>query len=93
MPMPPEPAFILGLTFGVSNLLLVQAFARRKVRQALTAASPALQQEAMLRREEDERRMIEVDALRQRLAVLERITIDPAVRTAREIEQLRIQPN
>jgi hypothetical protein len=37
--------------------------------------------------------MLELDALRQRLAVLERITIDPAVRTAREIEQLRIETN
>lgn len=91
--MPPEPAFIMGLLTGSGGLLTIQAFARRKVRQALIAADPALHREATLRREEDERRMIEVDALRQRLAVLERITIDPAVRTAREIEQLRIETN
>jgi len=32
---------------------------------------------------------VEVDRLRQRLAVLERITIDPSHRTAREIDALR----
>lgn len=86
--MPPEAAFTLGLMTGSGGLLLIQAFARRKVRQALTAWQPRTV-EADLRREEEERRMIEVDGLRQRLAVLERIAIDPAVRTAREIEQLR----
>lgn len=87
--MPPEPAFVMGLLSGSGGLLLVQAFARRKVRQALSAATPAALQEITLRREEDDRRMTELDAMRQRLAVLERITIEPAVRTAREIEALR----
>lgn len=81
--MPPEQAFTIGLILGVAGLLLIQAFTRRKVRQALSAANPAIHREATLRGEEDDRRMIEVDSLRQRLAVLERITIDPAVRTAR----------
>ena len=35
----------------------------------------------------------EVRALKERLQVLERITTDPAERTAREIEALRLQPN
>ena len=56
--MPPEPAFIMGLLTGSCGLLTIQAFARRKVRQALIAADPALHREATLRREEDERRMI-----------------------------------
>lgn len=89
--MPPEAAFILGLMLGTAATLLIQAFGRRKVRQALAAADPDFARKASLRDEEDERRLVELDAMRQRLAVLERITIDPAVRTAREIEQLRIQ--
>lgn len=87
--MPPEAAFFLGLMLGVTGLLLIQAFARRKVRQALAAASPAITHNLSLRREEDDQHRLEIDSLRQRLAVLERITIDPAVRTAREIEALR----
>jgi len=87
--MPPEPAFLLGLIVGVAAILFTQAFARRKVRQALAAANPDIVLHGTLRREEDERRIAEVDAMRQRLAVLERITIDPAVRTAREIDALR----
>lgn len=86
--MPPEAAFIIGLMLGTAATLLIQAFGRRKVRQALAAANPDFAHEAGVR---DGGRLVELDALRQRLAVLERITIDPAVRTAREIEQLRIQ--
>lgn len=88
--MPPEVAFTFGLILGVGGLLLIQAFVRRKVRQALAAnGQPAIALNNSLRRDDDQQRAIEVDALRQRLAVLERITIDPAVRTAREIEALR----
>lgn len=91
--MPPVPAFIFGLILGVGGLLLIQAFTRRKVRQALAAASPEIMFKGTLSREEDDRRTAEIDGMRQRLAVLERITIDPAVRTAREIEQLRLDAN
>lgn len=88
--MPPEVAFTFGLILGVGGLALIQAFIRRKVRQALAAnGQPPIALNTSLRRDEDAQRAIEVDALRQRLAVLERITIDPAVRTAREIEALR----
>lgn len=87
--MPPEAAFTLGLMLGVAGLLLIQAFTRRKVRQALAAANPAIAHNRSLWREEDDQHRLEIDTLRQRLAVLERITIDPAVRTAREIEALR----
>lgn len=87
--MPPEAAFIMGLMLGVAGLLLIQAFTRRKVRQALAAANPEIAINASLRRDEEQQRALELDGLRQRLAVLERITIEPAVRTAREIEALR----
>ena len=91
--MPSVPAFFFGLILGVTGILAIQAFARSKVRQALSAADPDIARNKTLQREEYDRRMLELDALRQRFAVLERITIDPAVRTAREIEQLRIETN
>ena len=87
--MPPEPAFVMGLILGVAGLLLIQAFTRRKVRQALAAANPQIAHNLTLRPDRDDQHRLEIDTLRQRLAVLERITIDPAVRTAREIEALR----
>lgn len=87
--MPPEAAFTIGLMLGVTGLLLIQAFARRKVRQALRVVDPDVVLQGTIRREEDERRIAEVDAMRQRLTVLERIAIEPAMRTAREIDALR----
>lgn len=87
--MPPEVAFMFGLMLGTGGLLLIQAFTRRKIRQALAAANPAIAHNASLRRDDEAQRALELDGLRQRLAVLERITIEPAVRTAREIEALR----
>lgn len=89
--MPPEAAFTFGLILGVAGLLLIQAFTRRKIRQALSAVAPDMARTATVRHEEENRRTIELDRLRERLIVLERIAIDPAVRTSREIERLRIE--
>ena len=91
--MPPEVGFILGTMFGTFATLLIQAFGRRKARIAVKAANLDSQRSIKLLDSENERRTGQIDRLQERLQVLERITTDPAERTAREIEALRLQPN
>lgn len=87
--MPPEPAFIFGLIFGVIATLLVQAFGRRKARQAIASFDQQSRRDLTLLGSENARQTGQIDRLQERIAVLERITTDPAARTAREIDALR----
>ncbi|BCA61809.1 hypothetical protein HMP09_1043 [Sphingomonas sp. HMP9] len=91
--MPPEVGFILGTMFGVVATLLIQAFGRRKARIAVKAANKDAERSIALLDSENARRTGQIDRLQERIQVLERITTDPAERTAREIEALRLQPN
>lgn len=91
--MPPEVAFTFGLMFGTIALLLIQAFGRRKARIAVKAANLDAERSIKLLDSENERRTGQIDRLQERIQILERITTDPAERTAREIEALRLQPN
>ncbi len=91
--MPPEVGFILGLMLGTVATLLIQAFGRRKARLAVKAANLDAQRSIAPLDSENERRTGQIDRLQERIQVLERITTDPAERTAREIEALRLQPN
>ncbi len=84
---------MFGLIFGTIATLLIQAFGRRKARLAVKAANLDAQRSIALLDSENERRTGQIDRLQERIQVLERITTDPAERTAREIEALRLQPN
>ncbi len=84
---------MFGLMFGTIATLLIQAFGRRKARLAVKAANLDAQRSIALLDSENERRTGQIDRLQERIQVLERITTDPAERTAREIEALRLQPN
>jgi hypothetical protein len=86
---PPEPIFIMGLIVGVIGLLLIQAFGRRKARQAVAAINQDAQRNITLLVNENERQTGQIDRLQDRIAVLERIAVEPAIRTARAIEELR----
>ena len=91
--MPPEVGFILGLMLGTLATLMIQAFGRRKARIAVMAANKDAERSIALLDSENARRTGQIDRLQERIQVLERITTDPAERTAREIEALRLQPN
>lgn len=91
--MPPEVGFILGTMFGAFATLMIQAFGRRKARIAVKAANLDAERSIKLLDSENERRTGQIDRLQERIQTLERITTDPAERTAREIEALRLQPN
>jgi uncharacterized membrane protein len=82
--MEPEPAFIMGMMFGALLLWFAQSLlrSRRDRRQAART-------EASVRGLDEKKRLREIEALHERLAVLERIATDPAARTAAEIERLR----
>jgi hypothetical protein len=91
--MPPEVGFILGLMLGTVATLLIQAFGRRKARIAVKAANLDAERSIALLDSENARRTGQIDRLQERIQVLERITTDPAERTAREIEALRLHAN
>lgn len=80
--MPPELAFL----FGFATAFALMFIYRRGLSRGRKETSLATQNEAPAQGTEHH---FEVDQLRQRLAVLERITIDPSHRTAREIDALR----
>ncbi|GGE77766.1 hypothetical protein [Sphingomonas prati] len=88
-PMPPEAAFFLGLILGVIATLLIQAYGRRKAKVAQTSSAIDTQRAVELLSQENERQADRTLRLQERLAVLERIAVDPATHTAREIEALR----
>ena len=76
----------------LSSAWVIVTFARR--RRDACESDPAQPNVADARdnarlAHENERLRLTIDRLEDRLAVLERIATDPAVRTAREIERLR----
>ncbi len=87
--MPPEVAFIFGLILGTGGLLLIQAYGRRKVRQAIAAPDLDARRNIQLLDSESERHAGMIDRLQERIATIERIATDPAERTSREIDALR----
>ena len=80
---------ILGMTIGTVMTLLIQLYGRRKARQAVRTVDHDAQRNITLLSSENERQTGQIDRLQERLAVLERLAVDPAHRTAREIEALR----
>jgi hypothetical protein len=85
-----EPEHFFFMAVGAAITLAIQWYARRKVKQAMTAPDLVARRGVELLDNENERRTQQIDRLQERLQVLERITTDPAARTAREIEALRI---
>ena len=73
--------FVLGLATMWVAMRLLRAWSARRERRRVTHTE-AVPVDA-------QRRADEIQALHERLAVLERIATDPAERTAREIESLR----
>ncbi len=80
---------LLGMVMGSVITVLIQLYGRRKARQAVNAADHNAQRNINLLSSENERQGGQIDRLQERLAVLERLAVDPAARTAREIELLR----
>lgn len=80
---------MFGMMLGSVVTVLIQLYGRRKARQAVNAADHNAQRNITLLSSENERQTGQIDRLQERLAVLERLAVDPAHRTAREIELLR----
>lgn len=78
----------LGLIMGSILTLLIQAYGRRKVRQA-TVSSDSERNDFATLSSANEQQLREMKRMQERLNVLEEIAIDPGHRTAREIEALR----
>lgn len=81
---------IMGFLMGMAVTLMIQAYGRRKVRAAIkqdTGVDPV--RSVALLSSENEHQGQMIVRLEERLAVLERITTDPAERTARAIDALR----
>lgn len=80
---------MFGMMLGSLVTLAIQYYGRRKVRKALAAEglTPSRQTELLVN--ENEKLTGQMGRLEERLSVMERIAVDPAVRTAREIELLR----
>jgi hypothetical protein len=79
---PAELAFLLGFATAFALMFIY----RRGISRGRKETGQALHARETEARNDYQR---EVDRLRQRLAVLERITTDPAERTARDIDALR----
>jgi hypothetical protein len=90
--MEPEEFFatlFFGMVLGAIVTLIIQAYGRRKARQATRAIDAEVERKVALLGNMGERQVGQIDRLQERLAVLERLAVDPAHRTAREIEALR----
>jgi hypothetical protein len=85
---PTSGGIILGMMFGAIITLLIQGYARLRVRKA-TAQPPESKRTIDLLVQENERHMAMIDHLQERTSVLERIATDPGHRTARAIEALK----
>jgi hypothetical protein len=70
-------------------VLLIQAYARRKVRQATKSDTVGDTRSIALLAGENEQQKQMILRLEERITVMERIATDPAERTARAIEALR----
>lgn len=86
----PTPFFLMGMFLGSIITIAIQAYGRRKVRAAITddKGVDPVRSVALLANENEHQGQMIV-RLEERLAVLERITTDPAERTARAIDALR----
>ncbi|MDP8912733.1 MAG: hypothetical protein M3N39_04055 [Pseudomonadota bacterium] len=82
--MDPDFTFLMGMAVGALIIGFIQLFFRGRGKRKVVDAGGEPRLEA-----ENRRRVREVEELRERLAVLERIATDPAIRTASEIEKLR----
>ena len=83
--MEPAPFLVSGFLVGMITTLLVQAYGRRKARQAearIIASQPPVEIEA-------DRSQQHVERLAQRVAVLERIATEQPRMLADQIEALR----
>jgi len=81
--MPHEFVFFL---FGFITAFALMFIYRRGISRGRKEFGPAARTRET---QTDTQYQSQVDHLRQRLAVLERITVDPSHRTAREIDALR----
>jgi hypothetical protein len=88
MTMDPTPFLIMGALLGCSATLLVQWYARRKVRQA-TATQPEPDRAVILLANENERQMAMISRLEERISVMERIAPDAPARLGHAIDALR----
>lgn len=79
----------LGMMMGSFITLAIQWYGRRKVKKALAQDGLAPSRQTELLVNENNKLTGQISRLEERLSVMERITVDPAVRTAREIEMLR----
>lgn len=79
----------VGMPLGSILTLAIQYYGRRKVKKALATEGLAPSRQTELLAGENEAMRGQVLRLEERLSVMERITVDPALRTAREIEALR----
>ena len=82
--MDPDFTFLMGMPVGVLIIGFILLFFRGRRKRKVVGAGREAGLEA-----KNGRRVREVEELRERLAVLERIATDPATRTANEIEKLR----
>ena len=80
---------LFGMVLGSVVTALIQLYGRRKVREAVSTIDRDAQRNITLLSSENERQTGQIDRLQERLAVLERLAVDPGHRTAREIEALR----
>ena len=84
-----NPDIVFAMILGALITLAIQWYARRKVKQAIAAPDLVARRGVELLDTENERRTRQIDRLQERIAVLERISTDPAERTARAIDALR----
>ena len=80
--MPPELAFLIGIITAFAIQAVYWRGFKRARREGIFAP---VEQPAQERSDYD----LQMEHFRRRLAVLERITTDPAERTARDIDALR----
>ncbi len=80
---------ILGMMIGSALTVLVQLYGRRKAREAIKRTDLDASRQVELLTRLGDSQVAQIDRLQERLAVLERLAVDPAHRTAREIELLR----
>ena len=84
-----NPDIVFAMILGALITLAIQWYTRRKVKQAIAAPDLVARRGVELLDTENERRTRQIDRLQERIAVLERISTDPAERTARAIDALR----
>jgi CRISPR/Cas system-associated protein Csm6 len=84
----PTPFFIMGTAFGVLATLLIQTYARRKVRKALATEELPTGQKIKLLSLDNQQLQEKNGRLEERISVLERIATDAPARLSAEIDNL-----